>query len=362
VIPARALIWAWLIGGVLRTSAFYGIEGLVKRARRALAIGRRFGDDALAYFAQRFDPAPTRAALVHLVRQAKRNKAFDSSRFIGLSVDGTGAGRSSEARCPLCRPHFNARHKICGYGHHLSMVAVVGADLTLPFDVEPYGPGDSEHAASIRLLQRAVGHLGRRFADYVVADGAYATAPFIKAANDVGLRVVIRLKSNLAELLASAEKRFRRLPPSKTFWAGKDRIEIWDADDFDPWGGLRWNSVRVFRYRQHKPDGTVVEAYWLTDMSSRSVPSERLYSIAKSRWEIENQGFNDAKNRYGLEHIAHHDANAVLGGWLLTLLAMVVERLFRRFLHRGQHPDLTPIGVLRSLWLSIGKPTAPASG
>jgi hypothetical protein len=25
--------------------------------------------------------------------------------------------------------------------------------------------------------------------------------------------------------------------------------------------------------------------------------------MAKSRWEIENQGFNDAKSRHGLEHI-----------------------------------------------------------
>ncbi len=29
--------------------------------------------------------------------------------------------------------------------------------------------------------------------------------------------------------------------------------------------------------------------------------------MAKSRWEIENQGFNDAKNRYGFEHICHHE-------------------------------------------------------
>lgn len=350
------LLWSWLIGGVLRTSAFYGIEGLVKRARRALLVGRRFGNDALAYFAARLDPEPTRAELVRLVRQAKRNKAFDNSRFIGLALDGTGAGRSSEARCELCRPHYTARNKLHGYGHHLSMISVVGTSLTLPFDVEPYGPGDSEYSASIRLLQRAVGRLGRRFADYVVADGAYAAAPFVHAAGDAGLRVVIRLKSNLPDLMTSAEERFRSLPPSKTLSEGKDRIELWDADDFYPWRGLRWKAVRVLRYRQHKPDGTVVEAYWFTDMSARSVPSHRLYLIAKSRWEIENQGFNDAKNRYGLEHIAHHNANAVLTGWLLTLLAMVVERLFRRYLHRGRHPHLTAIDVLRSLWVTFLRP------
>jgi hypothetical protein len=35
--------------------------------------------------------------------------------------------------------------------------------------------------------------------------------------------------------------------------------------------------------------------------------------MAKSRWEIENQGFNDAKNRYGFEHICHHERPSSFG-------------------------------------------------
>jgi len=45
--------------------------------------------------------------------------------------------------------------------------------------------------------------------------------------------------------------------------------------------------------------------------------------------EVENQGFNDAKNRYGFEHITHHDANSMLVCWLLLLLALTIERLCR---------------------------------
>jgi hypothetical protein len=42
-------------------------------------------------------------------------------------------------------------------------------------------------------------------------------------------------------------------------------------------------------------DGAVVEAYWLTDFSIQAVTSQALFAMAKSRWEIENQGFNEAK-------------------------------------------------------------------
>ena len=165
-IPAAALLWGLIRGVLLRRAAFAGIEALVRsRARRALEVSTSFGDDALAYFTARLDPAVTRRAAVTAVRQAKRHKAFDDGRFIGLALDGTGAGRSRKKLCKLCRPYRNQKREIVGYHHKLVMRSVVGTGLTLPLDVEPYGPGDSEYNAARRLLRRAVKNTGRRFAD-----------------------------------------------------------------------------------------------------------------------------------------------------------------------------------------------------
>jgi Transposase DDE domain len=229
--------------------------------------------------------------------------------------------------------------------------------------VEPFGPGDSEYAAGRRLLQRAVASLGPRFAQYLVVDGEFATAPFLHAADEVGLAVVARLKANLPELLQAAEKRFRRRPPTRTYHDAGDRVEIWDADDFDPWETLQWQTVRVIRYRQHKPNGTVIEAYWLTNLSIRKAGGLSLYHMAKSRWEIENQGFNDAKSRHGLEHLSHHHSNSLLMQWLLTALALSIERLYRmRYLHRGAHAIRTAIEFCRLLRLSLGRRSRTDTG
>ena len=81
------------------------------------------------------------------------------------------------------------------------------------------------------------------------------------------------------------------------------------------------------------------------------------YRMAKSRWEIENQGFNDGKNRYGMEHICHHEPNSILIVWLLIVLAMVIERLYRlRYLHyftldgvSNTDPDFNSYIVLPSI-------------
>jgi Transposase DDE domain len=358
-IPAQALLWSILMGFILRQSAFRAIEALVgSRARRALPVSRIFGDDALRYFTERLRPAPTRAALASVLRRAKRNKAFEGCRFVGLALDGTTGGRrqKSKASCGLCRPYRNAARQIVGYRHHLVLAAVVGGSLTLPVDVEPYGPGDSEYAAGQRLLRRVRASLGARFVDYVVVDGEFATAPFLHTAGDAGWPVVARLKDNLPELFQAAARRFRSQPPHLCFRDGSDHVEFWDADDFDPWDTLRWQTVRVMRYRQCHP-GEVVEAYWLTNLPSSRVSRRCLYAMAKSRWHIENQGFNDAKNRYGLEHICDHHPGSLLIVWLLTCLALILERLYRlRHLHRGTHPALTAIGLLRLLLLTLSAP------
>jgi len=363
-IPARDVVWAVVAGHILRVASFLRLEWLAHSPVRAeLGLRGPFGDDALAYCTERMDPETTRLALAAVLHQAKRNKAFENSRLIGLALDGTSAGRTYQEPCPLCDPIKDPKGEVHGHLHHFVLLSVVGVGgLTLPVDVEPYGPGDSEYAAAQRLLRRAADHLGSRFADYVVGDGEYATAPFLHTTGSVGLPVVARLKENLPLLAAAVRALFDGQPPQAVFQEGGDQVEVWDSDHFDPWETLHWPAVRVLRYRQHKPDGSVVQAEWLTDFPISKLGSLSFYRIAKSRWEIENRGFNDGKNRYGMEHICHHEPNSILIVWLLILLAMVIERLYRmRYLHRGEHGIRSAADLCTYLWLTLGSRSPPDS-
>jgi hypothetical protein len=355
-IAAATIVWALLIGQIARRSSYHGVEELLRSpARPRLAVSRGCGDDTLGYCTERLDAGKLRGAVAKAVRRAKRNKAFENSRWVGLALDGTGGGHVTRQRCGLCHPLRNAADDITGYLHHCAMVSIVGTGISLPVDVEPWGPGDCEYEAGQRLLRRVVEALGRRFADYVAGDGLYATAPFLNTATELGLYVVARLKDNLPHLYEAAQLYFRSRPPSHTFMHGADQIELWDADGFAPWEDLRWERVRVLRYRQHKADGTIVEAYWLTSFPLKLCGSRALFHLAKSRWEIENHGFNDAKTRHGMEHLRHHHANSLLIDWLLIVLALLIERLFRlRFLHRGTSTPLPAQTFVTYLWLSFG--------
>jgi hypothetical protein len=363
-ILARDLVWAVIIGHILRVVSFLRLEWLVHSPVCAeLGMKGQFGDDALAYCTERMNPETTRLVLAAALHQAKRNKAFENCRFIGLALDGTGAGRTYKEPCRWCDPLKDAKGEVHGSLHHFVLISVVGAGLTLPVDVEPYGPGDSEYAAAQRLLRRAAQHLGPRFADYVVGDGEYATAPFLHTTQQVGLPVVARLKENLPLLAAAVRARFDDQPAQAMFQEGNDRVEVWDTDDFAPWENLDWPTVRVLRYRQHKRDGTVIQAEWLTNFSLTKLGSLSFYRLAKSRWEIENQGFNDGKNRYGMEHICHHQPNSILMVWLLIALALVIERLYRlRYLHRGDHAIRSAMDLCTYLWLTLGSRRPPDTG
>lgn len=352
-IPAPCLLWGLVMGKVLRVGSFLGVEDLVAQAAGALGVEQGFGDDALAYFTERLSTGRLRQALAGVLRRAKRNKAFESSALLGLAVDGTGAGRSSQRRCELCHRQGN------GWGHKFSAISVVGGGLDLPFDVEPIEPEEGELTASKRLLERSMGLLGPRFADYLVADGLYAGVPFIALAESWGLAVLIRLKENLPELYRSARERFAQQPPTTRFEYEGGLVEVWDGEDFEPWEGLTWPEVRVLGYRHTRGDAKSFEALWLTNLPRKRVGPRALFHLCKSRWAIENHGFNDAKNRYGLQHICHHQANSVVVDALLTFLAMCVERLYRlRNLHRGTHRLPTAIELMRRLWISLGSPDA----
>jgi len=63
-----------------------------------------------------------------------------------------------------------------------------------------------------------------------------------------------------------------------------------------------------------------------------------------------------------LEHICHHHANSLLIGWLLTMLALSIERLYRlRYLHRGKHRVHSSAQLLLLLSLSLSRPCAANS-
>ncbi len=55
--------------------------------------------------------------------------------------------------------------------------------------------------------------------------------------------------------------------------------------------------------------------------------------------------------------VLHHEPNSMVVSWLLILLALVIERLYRlRYLHRGGHGIRSAMELKSFLWINLLAP------
>jgi len=238
----------------------------------------------------------------------------------------TTAGHSIHRGCEFCRPQHKRQERsdrlLPPDGQHQRR----RTGLSLPFDAEPYGPGDSEYAAGQRLLARARSQLGARFADYLVVDGGYATAPFLHAS--IAPHSHHRSPQGQPPGTFSIRgTRFAAASPTRVYRDGKDRLEIWDADDFAPWETLRWDRVSRHPLSPTQTGSDHGPSPVVDQLPSRRVGSLSLYHLAKSRWEIEIKDSMTPRTATGWSTSVIHHPNSILIGWLLVLWPLVIERL-----------------------------------
>ena len=89
-------------------------------------------------------------------------------------------------------------------------------------------------------------------------------------------------------------------------------------------------SVNIVEFREEVEGGKNKKYLFLTDIK---ITTERiaklLVAAGRSRWKIENQGFNNQKNiRYHIEHANSHDYRAMKNHYLLTQIADILVQLF----------------------------------
>jgi hypothetical protein len=162
-----------------------------------------------------------------------------------------------------------------------------------------------------------------------VADGEYQTAPFLRAAGEVGLLVVARLKPNLPRMVGGGPD---AVPGNTARLERRDRPGAGrpvGCGGFRPLGDVALGQCAG-------PALPAGQARWaqrgcvLADRLPLGGDQHRgTLPDGQEPLGDENQGFNDEKTRYGLEHLAHRQPNSVLLGWLLTVLALTIERLYR---------------------------------
>ena len=301
-----------------------------------------------------------RAGIHQVYTRLKRNKALEPPwhGLIALVLDGHESNASYRRCCPGClqRTIHSANGDRIQYYHRNVTAQLISDDMHFLVDAEPQKAGEDEVAAAIRLLDRVVRDYPRAF-DVVLADALYAQAPFFEFVLERGKDVLTVLKDERRNLLQDAEGLFTQIELTRTQDGAKQRC-TWDAEGFRSWPSLD-RPVRVVRSletttvrrqldKQEEPQ--VSDWVWVTTLSSSRASTNAVVSLGHSRWEIENQGFNEAVNHWHADHVYKHDPIAILAFWLLTMLAVNVFRAFYlRNLKPPRRRDSSMLHIARRL-------------
>lgn len=374
-IPGERVVLSLFVMALARLGSLNALEQTARLGpwRRILGGGLPSAD-TLGRVANVTDTDDLRRVHHDLYARLKRNKALPAPEhgLLALVLDGHESTASYRRCCPGClkRTIKTSKGERTQYYHRYVAASLVGEGFHYFVDLEEIAPGEGEVAAALRLLHRVHAAYPRAY-DVVLGDSLYAQAPFFMAVLALGKDVLVVLKQKDRDLYSDALALCEMLTPSEFVRANGTRVRCWDVEDLTSWSSLD-RPVRVVRttetsHVKRQLDGELEERrsewMWITTLNRLCAPAPAVVYLGHSRWDIENQGFNEAVNRWHMDHVYRHEPRAMRVLLLITMLAMnVLSAFYRRALKPARRARESMLHVARCIAAALycGRPLSGA--
>ena len=327
--------------------------------------------DTIGRVAALIDLDGVRALGRQIYDRLKRGKALvpPAHGLLAAAVDGHETHASFKRHCQGCLEriiHTTNGDRI-QYYHRVVALSLLTKDLRVMLDAEPIMAGEDEVAAALRLLERVIKEYPRAF-DLIQGDALYADPRFFHWALEHGKHALAVLKDERRDLLQDARRLFQDLPPA-TICDGNVHRECWDLEGFTTWPQVRV-PVRVVRTIETRSirrqlDGqtqqVVSQWCWVTTLPATHASTGAVVQLGHSRWDIENQGFNELVNQWHADHVYRHEPTAMLVFWLLAQVCLnVFTAFFGRNLKPAARAAMSMLHVARLIQSQLYLPLARA--
>lgn len=301
--------------------------------------------DTLGRVAGLIDAGGVQALLKGLYERLKRGKALSAPwhGLIAATLDGHESHATFRRCCAGClkRTLHTSDGDRVQYYHRYVALGLVAEGMHFLLDAEEQRPGEDEVGAALRLLERALEEYPRAFA-VVVADGLYADPRVFNLLLGRGKAVVATLKRNQPALLSDALS-LMQATRAQRMERGGSQVRCWDIEGFNSWDSVK-SPLRVVRSLEICPVRRQIDGededqqqdwLWVTTLKPAQAASRAVIDLGHSRWQIENEGFNELVNRWHADHVYRHEPTAML---VLVLLTMACLNVFVAFWKRNLKP------------------------
>ncbi len=206
---------------------------------------------------------------------------------------------------------------------------------------------DCESKAFVRLAAK----IKKRFPRLpiiILADGLYVTQNVIQTCRNYGWEYIIRYKEGCAPSIAGE---YRALPE-------KEKIDgNIEYQNQIPFGKFDVNLI-YYREKKLQPDGKdcITEYAWITSIKITKRNAKKIVQAGRTRWKIENQGFNRQKHWQGnIEHACSWNERAQKNHYLMEQIADFIKQLYEYFYLRKNEIKKLQKNISSELLVSFGR-------
>ena len=288
--------------------------------------------DTINNFLKKLEPVEIEKIRTYMIKELLKKRCLEHYRSLDkywtIAVDATGIASFKERHCDHClkREYVN---KETGeiektiYFHYVLEAKLVVGDMVLSIDTEFieneefYEKQDCELKAFKRLAERLKKNY-KRLPICILGDSLYAVDPIFKLCKNNNWKYIFTFKEGR----------------TKSIWLEFE--ELRKIENNSNTNGYTW--VNEIEYKENIVN--VLEAIliekekekkftFITNISITKNNAKKILYGGRSRWKIENEGFNNQKNiKNNIEHLCSRNYNAMKNHYLLVQIADILRQLF----------------------------------
>ncbi len=278
----------------------------------------------------------------YMIRELFKKRSLEKYRLLDkywcIAIDGSQLFSFNEKHCENClkKEHKNKAtgevEKITYYHTVLEAKLVLG-DMVFSIltefvenENESVSKQDCEINAAKRLMKK-LKYKFRKLNICLLGDSLYACNPIYELCNEYKWKFIFRFKEGRARTLWKEIQTIKKLEddkssPNLSYVNGvsyKDRLI--NAVDFAEIDNRETNNTS-------SDDKRAKNFVFVTDINLTKRNVLKIVAAGRSRWKIENEGFNNQKNiRYDIEHACCLNYQAMKNHYLLVQISDILRQL-----------------------------------
>ncbi|KIY21088.1 transposase family protein [Mesobacillus subterraneus] len=294
--------------------------------------------DTINDFLAGLDGSELEEIRTYMIKELLKKRCFEDYRILGkywgVIIDGTGLHTFHKKHCEHClRREY--KDKETGetttiYMHHVLEAKLVVGDMVFSIgsefienESEEVTKQDCEIKAFYRLAEK-MKTTYKRLPICILGDSLYACEPVFSRCDAYKWKYICRFKEGRIKSVASEFNAIKKMEQNKT----EDGL-FWVND-------VPYNkrTVHLMEAKLETEEGKIKQYVFITNLKITKKNVKSLIAAGRSRWKIENQGFNQQKNiRYHLEHANSHEYTAMKNHYLLIQITDILMQLYEKGAH-----------------------------